>query len=48
MLVEAFTVDFHGHTLYTTKVGDVVYVAMKPIVEGMGLAWGSAATKVDG
>jgi len=46
MLVEAFTVDFHGHTLYTTKVGDVIYVAMKPIVEGIGLDWRSQGRKI--
>lgn len=46
MLTEAFTVDFHDHTLYTTKVGDVVYVAMKPIVEGMGLDWGTQRRKI--
>lgn len=31
--------DFHGAVLYGARIGDVVYVAMKPVVEAMGLAW---------
>lgn len=31
--------DFHGATLYGARIGEVVYVAPKPIVEAMGLVW---------
>ena len=33
------TVDFHGDQLVGIEEGDNVAVALKPIVEGMGLAW---------
>ncbi len=35
----AETVDFHGNELITVLYGNAEYVAMKPIVEGMGLSW---------
>jgi hypothetical protein len=31
--------DFYGAELYGSRIGDVVYVALKPIVEAMGLTW---------
>jgi hypothetical protein len=31
--------DFHGTTLYGSRIGNVVFVALKPIVEAMGIAW---------
>jgi hypothetical protein len=33
------TADFHGSTLYGARIGQVVYVALRPIVEAMGLTW---------
>jgi len=33
------TVDFHGHTLITVRHNGIEYVAMKSVVEGMGLDW---------
>lgn len=33
------TANFHGTALYGEKIGDFVFVAPKPIVEAMGLAW---------
>lgn len=33
------SVSFHSNTLLTAEVNDAHYVAMKPIVDGMGLAW---------
>ncbi|QTA84859.1 phage antirepressor N-terminal domain-containing protein [Desulfonema magnum] len=33
------TIDFHGHTLITVRHNGTDYIAMKPVVEGMGLAW---------
>lgn len=37
--MSALTVTFHGTELYAFRVGDLVLVALKPIVEGMGLTW---------
>src|SRR2546423_461663 len=33
------TVPFHGNELYAFQLGAIVFVAMKPIVRGMGLNW---------
>lgn len=33
------TVDFHGQQLITAKIDDDIFVAMKPIVEGIGVSW---------
>lgn len=33
------TVDFHGHSLITLEQNGELYVAMKPIVEAIGLDW---------
>ncbi len=33
------TVNFHGNALYGAELKGDVFVALKPIVEGMGLAW---------
>jgi len=38
-MTTAMTVNFHGAVLYGSRIGDIVYVALKPIVEAMGLAW---------
>ncbi|OQW93518.1 MAG: hypothetical protein BWK79_10725 [Beggiatoa sp. IS2] len=42
----AHTVSFHDNTLISVEIDGVVYVAMKPIVEGMGLAWGAQHRKL--
>ena len=39
-------VPFHGAKLITTQVNDIVYVAMKPIVEAIGLDWKSQSRKL--
>ncbi len=31
--------EFYGAKLYGSRVGNAVYVALKPIVEAMGVAW---------
>ncbi len=40
------TVDFYGKDLDTFKYNGEPYVAMKSIVEGMGLSWGSQYNKL--
>jgi len=40
------TVPFHGETLVTVGVDSKCYVAMKPIVEGIGLDWGTQYRKL--
>src|ERR1700752_1041506 len=40
------TVNLHGTALYGSKLGDIVYVALKPMVEAMGLAWQSQLQRV--
>ena len=46
MTVQTFTVDFHNHHLTTLKHDGVIFVAMKPIVEGIGLDWGGQQQKL--
>lgn len=41
------TVTFYGTELVTIKVGDGVFVAMRPVVEGLGLSWSSQAQKLN-
>ena len=38
--------DFHGAELYGSRVGKVVYIALKPIVEAMGLEWSAQYRRV--
>lgn len=38
--------DFHGATLYGSRVSNIVYVALKPIVEAMGLAWNAQLERI--
>lgn len=45
-LPQVVTVEFHGQQLITVKNGDDIFVAMKPVVEGMGLAWQSQHRKL--
>lgn len=40
------TLSFHGSDLITLKVEDVIYTAVKPIVEAMGLDWGGQQQKL--
>ena len=39
------TISFHGSELITLKVDDVIYTAVRPIVEALGLSWGSQQRK---
>ncbi len=39
MTANLATVEFHGHPLVTLKQDDTILVALKPIVEGIGLDW---------
>ncbi|MDM8551910.1 phage antirepressor N-terminal domain-containing protein [Desulfobacterales bacterium HSG2] len=43
---ETATVDFHGNTLVTIRHNGVEYVAMKSVVEGMGLNWRAQQAKI--
>lgn len=45
---ELQTFQFHGDRLATFKVGDVPHVAMRSIVESMGLSWGGQHGKLNG
>ncbi|MDG6459820.1 phage antirepressor N-terminal domain-containing protein [Glaesserella parasuis] len=40
------TISFYGSELITLKVEDVIYTAVKPIVEAMGLDWGGQQQKL--
>ena len=40
------TVPFHGDSLYVVNHNGEPYVPMKPVVEGMGLAWQSQLAKL--
>lgn len=40
------TLSFHGSDLITLKVEDVIYTAVKPIIEAMGLDWGGQQQKL--
>lgn len=40
------SVEFHGQTLYLVEHCGEPYVPMKPVVEGMGLAWGAQFLKI--
>jgi hypothetical protein len=40
-MTKILTVSFHGTELYGFDLSGVVYVALKPLVEGMGLDWSS-------
>lgn len=43
---EVVTVNFRGTEIYGLKSGELVYVALKPIVEAIGLSWGSQYNRV--
>lgn len=40
-------ISFHGSELITLKVYDVIYTAVRPIVEALGLSWGSQQRKLE-
>lgn len=42
------TVTFYGTEIMTIKVGDEVFVAMRPVVEGLGLSWPRQSQKLQG
>ena len=44
---ELLPVTFHGDTLYVANHQNQPYVPMRPIVESMGLDWGSQSTKLN-
>ncbi len=44
--MNALTVKFHGTELYAFRVGEIVLVAIKPIVEGMGLDWSAQFRRI--
>ncbi|MCT8549977.1 phage antirepressor N-terminal domain-containing protein, partial [Glaesserella parasuis] len=41
------TVSFYGTDLITLKFNDVAYTAVRPIVEALGLSWGSQSIKLN-
>ncbi|HHR5899782.1 TPA: phage antirepressor N-terminal domain-containing protein [Providencia alcalifaciens] len=44
--ISTINVPFHGNNLYVVNYNGEPYVPMKPIVEGMGLAWGAQFIKI--
>ncbi len=44
--LQVSTVDFYGKDLTTIKEGEIEYVAMRPIVDGIGLEWKSQHRKL--
>lgn len=44
--VSTINVPFHGDNLYVVNFNGEPYVPMRPIVEGMGLAWGAQFAKL--
>ena len=47
MNTSLLSVPFHGHTLFLLEQNNEPYTPMKPIVEGMGLAWQVQHRKLD-
>lgn len=45
-MTTVMTVNFHGNALYGERIGNIVYVALKPIVEAMGLNWSGQEQRV--
>lgn len=44
--ISTINVPFHGNNLYVVNYNGEPYVPMRPIVEGMGLAWGAQFAKL--
>lgn len=40
------TISFNGSELITVKLNEIIYTAIRPIVEAMGLNWGSQSAKL--
>ncbi|HII3823460.1 TPA: phage antirepressor N-terminal domain-containing protein [Pasteurella multocida] len=47
MATQTQTISFYGSQLITLKVDDVIYTAVKPIVEALGLSWSSQHRKLE-
>ena len=47
MATELITVPFHGNSLYIVEIDGQPYTPMKPIVEGMGMAWQTQHRKLN-
>ncbi|TNG91720.1 hypothetical protein FHQ28_11700 [Pasteurellaceae bacterium USgator11] len=41
------TLSFHGSDLITLKVEDVIYTALRPIVEALGINWATQSRKLE-
>lgn len=41
------TISFYGSDLITLKLDDVIYTAVRPIVEALGLSWGTQQRKLE-
>ncbi|ABR74588.1 hypothetical protein CBG46_09995 [Actinobacillus succinogenes] len=41
------TISFYGSALITLKVEDVIYTAVRPIAEALGLSWGAQSIKLN-
>ncbi|MDD0826402.1 phage antirepressor N-terminal domain-containing protein [Mannheimia cairinae] len=41
------TITFYGSELITLKVENVIYTAVRPIVDALGLSWGSQSVKLN-
>lgn len=46
LIIKANKIDFYGQTLLTAETNGEIRVAMKPIVEGMGLSWPAQQKKL--
>lgn len=46
MTTQTLTVQFHNQTLTAAMIGDIPYVAMKPICENIGLDWASQYSRI--
>lgn len=40
------TVDFHGDTIFAVRIGDQIFVAVKPICASLGLDWHSQRQRI--
>ncbi|HEN3636878.1 TPA: hypothetical protein U5E40_001476, partial [Yersinia enterocolitica] len=46
--VNTTAVQFHGQHIITAMVAGVAYVAMRPIVENLGMSWSTQRRKLNG
>ncbi|MFC1104957.1 phage antirepressor N-terminal domain-containing protein [Pasteurella multocida] len=47
MATQTQTISFYGSQLITLKVDDVIYTAVRPIAEALGLSWSTQKRKLD-